>query len=739
MKNRLGNERRDIDRIVKGRHPCPHAYLGNHRVGDNGGAGIAVRAFLPGCDNAGLVVDGADAPARPMTRIHEDGLYEIVISDQSDFFPYTIEVVRDQQVERREDPYRFLPTIHDFYLDGLRGAAYHQAYRTLGAHHKRYADSDGYAFAVWAPNARQVSVVGDFNRWDHRVHPMRYLGGSGIWEIFIPGIGPGALYKYSVLGFDGRRVEKTDPYAFAKELRPKTASLIWDIDAYTWHDQEWMQKRAGSHPFSEPMSIYEVHLGSWARVPEDGNRWLNYRELAVRLAAYVRDMGFTHVELLPLAEHPLDESWGYQVSGFFAPTSRFGTPDDFKFFVDYLHRNGVGVIIDWVPSHFPKDDFSLARFDGTCLYEHADSRQGEHKEWGTLVFNYGRHEVRSYLMSNALFWLEQYHVDGIRVDAVASMLYLDYSRKEGEWIPNRYGGRENLEAIEFLKELNVVTHAQYPGAIMIAEESTAWFGVSRPTYLGGLGFDFKWNMGWMHDMLEFFSSDPIYRKYKHDLLTFALLYAFNENFVLSLSHDEVVHGKRSLLNRMPGDEWQQFANLRALYGYMFAQPGKKLLFMGGEFGQWKEWDHAQSLDWHLVEREGFNRGLQRYVRDLQKTYRAEAALFEIDHHHEGFQWIDFHDWEKSVVSFVRYGRDRRSHVLCIFNFTPVPRFGYRIGVPADAYYREIINSDSLYYGGSNLGNGGGVRAEGIPFSVFAHSIAVTLPPLSAVYFKPVEG
>jgi 1,4-alpha-glucan branching enzyme len=450
-------------------------------------------------------------------------------------------------------------------------------------------------------------------------------------------------------------------------------------------------------------------------------------------------MGFTHVELLPVTEHPLDASWGYQVSGYFAPTSRFGTPDDFKFFVDYLHRNGIGVIVDWVPSHFPKDDFSLARFDGTCLYEHADSRQGEHKEWGTLVFNYGRHEVRSFLLSNALFWLEHYHVDGIRVDAVASMLYLDYSRKEGEWIPNRYGGRENLEAIEFLKELNVVTHAQYPGAIMIAEESTAWFGVSRPTYLGGLGFDFKWNMGWMHDMLEYFSTDPIHRKYKHDLLTFALLYAFNENFVLSLSHDEVVHGKRSLLNRMPGDAWQQFANLRALYGYMFAQPGKKLLFMGSEFGQWKEWDHAQSLDWHLVERDGFNRGLQRYVRDVQKVYREEAALFEIDHHHEGFQWIDFHDWEKSIVSFVRYGKDRRNHVVCIFNFTPVPRFGYRIGVPADAYYQEIINSDSMYYGGSNLGNGGGVRAEAISFSVFSHSIAVTLPPLSAVYFKPAEG
>ncbi len=648
MKNRRSEDRHDIDRIVKGQHPCPHAYLGNHQIGENGSSGIAVRAFFPGTDNAFLVIDGMDGSGMPMHRIHEEGLYEIVVSGQPDFFPYAIEFVRNDRVERREDPYRFLPTIHDFYLDSLRGEDYHKAYRNMGAHHKKCGDSEGYSFAVWAPNARQVSVIGDFNRWDYRVHPMRHMDNSGIWEIFIPGLSQGAIYKYSVLGADGRRVEKTDPYAFAKELRPKTASVIWDGDTYAWQDREWMQKRLSSHHFSEPLSIYEVHLGSWARVPEDGNRWLNYRELAVKLAAHVKDMGFTHVELLPVAEHPFDASWGYQVSGYFAPTSRYGTPDDFKFFVDYLHQNGIGVIIDWVPSHFPKDDFSLARFDGTCLYEHADSRQGEHKEWGTLVFNYGRHEVKSFLISNALFWLEHYHVDGIRVDAVASMLYLDYSRKEGEWIPNRYGGRENLEAIEFLKELNVVTHAQYPGAIMIAEESTSWFGVSRPTYLGGLGFDFKWNMGWMHDMLEYFSSDPVYRKYKHDLLTFALLYAFNENFVLSLSHDEVVHGKRSLLNKMPGDEWQQFANLRALYGYMFAQPGKKLLFMGSEFGQWKEWDHDHSLDWHLVERDGFNRGLQLYVRDVQKIYRREAALFEIDHHHQGFQWIDFHDWEKSI-------------------------------------------------------------------------------------------
>ena len=730
--------KQEIARIIRGEHPCPHSFLGNHKIADNGKESIVVRVFLPGIEKVSLVINGGDAAKLPMTRIHGDGLYEIRLSERSDFFPYTLEVKRDHEIACKEDPYRFLPTIHDFYLDNLRGQDYHQAYQKLGAHHKRYDDSEGFAFAVWAPNAKQVSVVGDFNGWDYRAHPMRHMGSSGIWEIFIPGIKGESLYKYAVLGQDGKRIEKTDPYAFAKELRPKTASVIWDIDHYGWHDQKWIHARSNGARFGEPLSIYEVHLGSWARVSEEGNRWLNYRELAFKLIAYVKQMGFTHIELMPIAEHPLDASWGYQVSGYFAPTSRYGTPEDFMFFVDHCHQNGIGVIIDWVPSHFLKDDFSLARFDGTCLYEHADARQGEHKEWGTLVFNYGRNEVRSYLISNALFWLEKYHVDGIRVDAVASMLYLDYNRSEGEWIPNRYGGRENLEAIEFLKELNVVTHAQYPGVMVIAEESTSWFGVSRPTYLGGLGFDFKWNMGWMHDMLEYFSTDPVYRKYKHDLLTFALLYAFNENFILSLSHDEVVHGKRSMLNKMPGDRWQQCANLRALYGYMFAQPGKKLLFMGSEFGQWKEWDHAQSLDWHLVSENGLHSGLQAFLKDIQRIYREESALFEIDHHHEGFQWIDFHDWEKSIVSFIRYGKDRGNHVVCVFNFTPVPRFGYRIGVPGDGFYKEIINSDSTYYGGSNLGNAGGIKTEPVPFSVFPNSLSITLPPLGALYLKPVR-
>ena len=728
----------EIDRIVKGEHTSPHSVLGNHRVGFEGKECIVIRTFVPGAAMASVVLEAGDVPKIPMNKVHEEGFFEALVKDQSDFFPYKLEVQTNNHLHLREDPYRYLPSIGDFNLGDLRGDAYHQAYRMLGAHRKTYGEIEGCSFSLWAPNAKQVSVIGDFNGWDYRTHPMRQMGSSGIWEIYIPGISQGTVYKYSVLGCFGQRLEKTDPFAFAMEMRPKTASVVWNIDHYRWQDQEWLDYRTQSVPYEQPLSIYEVHLGSWARVQEEGNRWLTYRELATKLVAYVKKMGFTHIELMPIAEYPFDASWGYQVTGYFAPTSRYGTPDDFMYFIDYCHQNGIGVIIDWVPSHFPKDDFSLARFDGTCLYEHMDSQKGEHKEWGTLIFNYGRHEVRSFLLSNALFWLEKYHVDGIRVDAVASMLYLDYNREEGEWVPNQYGGRENLEAIDFLKEFNVVTHAHYPGAVMIAEESTAWFGVSRPTYLGGLGFDFKWNMGWMHDMLEYFSSDPVYRKYKHDLLTFAMLYAFNENFVLSLSHDEVVYGKRSLLNKMPGDEWQKFANLRSLFGYMFAQPGKKLFFMGGEFGQWKEWDHVESLDWHLLEENPFHRKLQWFVEDLQRVYRTESALWEVDHHHSGFQWIDFHDWESSIVSFIRYGKDTRNHLVCVFNFTPVPREDYRVGVPCDTFYQELLNSDSSFYGGSNLGNGGGVKAEPVPFSIFSHSIRLTVPPLSALFLKPVQ-
>lgn len=727
----------DIDRIIKGEHPSPHSVLGNHKVRLNGEDSIVIRAFVPGATTASVVLSAGTPSKYPMTKIHADGLFEITLSDQTDFPSYQLEIQKNHDVCLREDPYRYLPTVSDFYLSDAREETYHQAYQVLGAHHRKLGDVEGFSFVLWAPNAKQVSLVGDFNGWDYRAHPMRRMGSSGIWEIFIPDITVGTIYKYEVLGYFGQRIQKTDPFAFAMEMRPKTASVVWNIDNYQWHDQEWLEYRSKWVPFDHPVSIYEVHLGSWMRVTEENNRWLTYRELAVKLVDYVKRMGFTHIELMPVAEHPLDASWGYQVTAYFAPTSRYGSPDDFMYFIDYCHQNGIGVIMDWVPSHFPKDDFSLSNFDGTCLYEHMDPRQGEHKEWGTLVFNYGRDEVRSFLISNALFWLEKYHIDGIRVDAVASMLYLDYSRKEGEWILNKYGGRENLEAIHFIKELNVITHIRYPGTVVIAEESTAWPGVSKPTYLGGLGFDFKWNMGWMHDMLEYFSSDPVYRKYKHDLLTFAMLYAFNENFILSLSHDEVVYGKRSLLNKMPGDDWQKFANLRALYGYMFAQPGKKLLFMGGEFGQWWEWNHDRGLDWNLLEYDP-HRNLQKYVQDIHQIYRKEPALWEVDHDSSGFEWIDFHDCENSVVSFIRRGKHPQNHLVCVFNFTPVPREGYRVGVPENKFYREILNSDSSFYGGSNLGNSGGLQPQALPFSHYSHSVLLNLPPLSALYLKPVE-
>jgi len=728
----------EINRIVKGEHPDPYSVLGSHKVRLDGKDSIVIRVFVPGATRASVIVESGVNAKFPMTRVHSDGLFEVILSDRSDFFPYRLEVQTNHEVRLQEDPYCYVPTVSDFDLADIKEGRYRQAYQTLGAHRQQRGGVEGFSFALWAPNARQVSLIGDFNGWDYRAHPMRRTGSSGIWEIFIPGISVGTIYKYEVLGFFGRRVQKADPFAFAMEIRPRTASTVWDIDRYEWQDHEWVLHRSRWVPFDHPISIYEVHLGSWMRFTEEGNRWLTYGELAVKLVEYVKQMGFTHIELMPMAEHPLDASWGYQVTGYFAPTSRYGSPDDFMYFIDYCHQHGIGVIIDWVPSHFPKDDFSLGRFDGTCIYEHLDPRQGEHKEWGTLVFNYGRAEVRNFLISNALFWMEKYHVDGVRVDAVASMLYLDYSRKEGEWIPNKYGGRENLEAIDFLKEFNVIMHAHYPGIMVIAEESTAWPGVSRPTYIGGLGFDFKWNMGWMHDLLEYFSSDPLYRKYKHDLLTFAMLYAFDENFILSLSHDEVVYGKRSLLNKMPGDEWQIFANLRVLYGYMFAQPGKKHLFMGGEFGQLREWDHNQSLDWGVLENK-LHRNLQHYVKDLNKIYKEESALWEIDHDSSGFEWIDFHDWENSVVSFIRRGKNPHNHLVCVFNFTPIARYGYRVGVPSDRFYLEILNSDSYYYGGSNLGNGGGLRAEAVPFSNYPYSLLLTLPPLSALYLKPVEG
>jgi len=629
---------------------------------------------------------------------------------------------------------RTILTDYDLHLFG-EGNHLRQ-YEKLGAHRTEIDGLQGVHFAVWAPNAKRVSVIGDFNRWDAGAHPMENLGDSGIWVLFIPGIAEGVPYKYEIRSkINKYTVQKSDPFGFCFELRPKSASVVCSIEGYAWDDASWMEERSRKDPLGAPLSIYEVHAGSWMRVPEEHDRWLTYRELAQKLIPYVQELGYTHIELLPVNEHPLDASWGYQAIGYFAPTSRFGGPKDFMYFVDRCHQAGIGVILDWVPAHFPTDGHGLGFFDGTCLYEHEDPKKGFHPDWGTKIFNYGRNEVRGFLLSNALFWLEKYHIDGLRVDAVASMLYLDYSRKEGEWIPNKYGGRENLEAIDFLKRFNQVTHEHYPGILTIAEESTSWPYVSKPTYLGGLGFSMKWNMGWMNDTLEFVSKDPVHRKYHHGNLTFSLLYAFSENFVLPLSHDEVVHGKRALLDKMPGDMWQKCADLRVLLGLLYGHPGKKLLFMGGEFGQWREWNFAGSLDWHLLDFEP-HRGLRRFVTDLNRIYRAEPSLHEVDFDYRGFEWIDFHDTENSVISFVRRGKDPRDFTVIVCNFTPVPRPGYRIGVPTAGFYREILNSDSKYYWGSDMGNGGGVLAEEVPFQLRPWSILLTLPPLSVLFFKP---
>jgi 1,4-alpha-glucan branching enzyme len=627
-------------------------------------------------------------------------------------------------------------TDYDLYLFGE--GTHHRAYEKLGAHLGEVDGRRGVHFAVWAPNAEQVTVIGDFNGWDPRANPMAGRADSGLWETFIPHLENGSLYKYHIVSRGtGYQVDKADPYGFAAEITPRTASRVWDLAGYSWTDQEWMAKRAGRNSLASPISIYEVHLGSWRRVPEEGNRWLNYRELAVQLAEYVHDAGFTHVEFLPVTEHPFDGSWGYQTIGYFAPTSRFGTPWDFMFLVDYLHQHGIGVILDWVPAHFPKDEAGLGYFDGTHLYEHADPRQGEQPDWNTFVFNYGRREVQSFLTGNALFWLDQYHIDGLRVDAVASMLYLDYGRRAGQWIPNRFGGKENVDALDFLRRVNEQVYAAFPDTMTIAEESTAWPMVSRPNYLGGLGFGLKWNMGWMHDTLDYMSNDPVFRSYHHHKITFGLVYAFSENFILPYSHDEVVYGKGSLIGKMPGDEWQKFANLRLLYGFMFGHPGKKLLFMGGEFGQWREWNHDTSLDWHLLQ-QGNHLGLARWVRDLNTFYRGQPSLFELDFDSSGFEWVDGSDSQRSVVCFLRKGKRPGDLTLFACNFTPVPRHNYRVGVPLDCHWREMLNSDAPLYGGSGQGNIGGVTAGPLPIHGRPYSLNLTLPPLGMVVFQP-EG
>jgi 1,4-alpha-glucan branching enzyme len=626
-----------------------------------------------------------------------------------------------------------LLTEHDIYL--FKQGRHFRLYDKLGAHVHVAEGIAGVHFAVWAPNARRVAVIGDFNGWRAEAHPLfPRQDDSGIWEGFIPGVSRGARYKYHLTSQHGNyQVEKTDPFARHTEVPPRTASVVWDLD-YRWDDQAWMQERGQANALNAPLSIYEAHLGSWRRVPEEGNRSLSYREHASQLADYVHDMGFTHVELLPVTEHPFYGSWGYQTTGYFAPTARYGTPQDFMHLVDRLHQSGVGVILDWVPSHFPTDEHGLVYFDGTYLFEHADPKRGYHPEWNSSIFNYGRHEVRSILISSALFWLEKYHVDGLRVDAVASMLYLDYARQKGEWIANEYGGKENIAAIQFLRDMNEAVYRDHPGTQTIAEESTAWPMVSRPTYLGGLGFGMKWNMGWMHDTLDYFSHDPIHRKYHHDQLTFSIMYAFHENFVLPFSHDEVVHGKSSLLGKMPGDDWQKFSNLRLMLGYMYGHPGKKLLFMGSEFGQWREWNHDRSLDWHLLEHAP-HQGIQRWMKDLNHLYRSEPALFARDFDANGFEWADLHDWEHSIISFLRKGESPDDLMLVVCNFTPVPHANYRVGVPRGGRWAEVLNSDATLYGGSGQGNLGGVEAAPVPVHGRYHSISLTLPPLGVLFLK----
>jgi 1,4-alpha-glucan branching enzyme len=606
-------------------------------------------------------------------------------------------------------------------------------YEKLGAHLVEIDGVKGVRFAVWAPNARAVSVIGNFNGWNGQSHPMQMHGMSGIWETFVPSIGEGEIYKYAILSnHNDYYVEKADPYAFAAERRPRTASVVANIDSYKWRDEKWMNSRAERSLLDVPMSVYEVHLGSWRR--NGNNKWLTYRDLAYELVEYVKKMNYTHIELMPVAEHPFDGSWGYQITGYYAPTARYGKPADFMYLIDACHQNGISVILDWVPAHFPKDQHGLAFFDGTHLYEHADPRQGEQPDWGTLVFNFGRNEVRNFLLSNALFWLKKYHIDGLRVDAVSSMLYLDFSRKAGEWVPNQYGGRENLEAIHFLREVNEVVHREVPGAITVAEESTSWPMVSRPLYVGGLGFTFKWNMGWMHDTLDYIKIDPVYRRYHHNKMTFSMMYAFSENFVLSLSHDEVVHLKGSLINKVPGDWWQKFATLRLLFGYQYMHPGKKLTFMGQEFGQWSEWSEAKSLDWYLLNWPTHTR-MQWWVRDLNRFYREQPALYERDFSNEGFRWIEANDAEQSVFTYMRFAADPDDFLVVSCNFTPVPRYNYRIGVPTAGHYSELLNSDSSHYGGGNVGNNGGLHTNSTPWHQYDQSLSLTLPPLGMVVLK----
>jgi 1,4-alpha-glucan branching enzyme len=756
----------EIDRVVAGLHHDPHSVLGAHPGPD----GVIVRALRPLATSVTLVLD--DGRRIPMTHLRQ-GVFTVTLPDEK-VPEYRIAASYPGSDEETvlDDPYRYLPTLGEFDIYLIGEGRHEELWRVLGAHVREVGQATGTSFAVWAPNAHGVRVTGDFNYWDGRAYPMRSLGGSGVWELFVPGVTEGTRYKYAICGPDGVWREKADPLANATELPPATASVVY-TSRYTWNDADWVTARAGRQPVREPMSIYEVHLGSW-------RPGLSYRELATELTAYVTDLGFTHVEFLPVAEHPFGGSWGYQVTSYYAPTSRFGAPDDFRFLVDALHQAGIGVLLDWVPAHFPRDEWALARFDGTALYEHPDPRRGTQPDWGTLVFNFGRTEVRNFLVANAVYWLEEFHVDGLRVDAVASMLYLDYSRKDGEWTPNQYGGRENLDAISFLQEVNVTCYKRVPGTMIIAEESTAWPGVSRPVYLGGLGFGFKWNMGWMHDTLSYMSLDPIYRQYHHNELTFSLVYAFTENFILPLSHDEVVHGKGSLIGKMPGDEWRRFAGLRALLAYMWAHPGKQLLFMGSEFGQISEWSADNGLDWWVLDFD-VHQGVQRLSRDLNAIYRQTPALWELDSSADGFGWIDSNDALGNTLSFLRFGapagagvavgagtaaagagaaavgagvaadtgvagdsdapadgtrRDESTVLACIANFSAVPHLEYRVGLPRAGRWREVLNTDAAVYGGSGVGNMGAIEAVAEPWHGEPASAIITVPPLGVLWLAP---
>jgi 1,4-alpha-glucan branching enzyme len=728
-----------VDALVAGKNADPFGILGPHPHP----SGWAIRFFIPWAAEASVVFKNpAISPAKiaDAVKLRPEGFFEAVWPSNQTTAPE----VGSYKIQGRThaggsfeifDPYAFPFFLTDFDLHLFGEGRHFDTYEKLGAHLHTVAGVAGTRFAVWAPAARRVSVVGDMSHWDGRVYSMRPRGSSGIWELFLPEVGEGAIYKYEILGPNGNLLPlKADPYAFQAELRPNTGSVVANLNSYKWADSGWMAHRQQKNWLESPISVYEVHLGSWRRVPEDHNRWLTYRELADQLIPYVKQLGYTHIELLPIMEHPFDGSWGYQTLGYYAATSRFGSPADFMYFIDRCHQEGIGIFLDWTPAHFPRDTHGLSQFDGTHLFEHADPRQGSHPDWGTLVYNYGRNEVRNYLISNALFWLDKYHIDGLRVDAVASMLYLDYSRKEGEWVPNRFGGRENLDAVEFFKTMNIVANERFPGILTIAEESTAWPSVSRPAYLGGLGFSLKWNMGWMNDTLKYFSANPIYRKYEHNKITFSLVYAFSENFVLPFSHDEVVHGKNSLLHKMPGDLWQQFANLRILYAYQYAHPGKKLLFMGQEFGQRQEWSEAHSLDWDLLQWDS-HRGIQKLVTDLNHIFSTEPALHEVDFQWQGFEWIDCNDADNSVLSFLRKGKTADDLIVVVTNATPVVREGYIVGVPRAGFYKEILNTDAAYYGGSNVGNAGGQNAAVDPRQGRPFSLCLTLPPLAAIYLK----